>query len=206
MPADVPMLKIAQTLPATRAEGPGVRFAIWFQGCPLRCPECCNPEMLPLDGGTEVQPRELIDQIAWAQDEHSIEGITLLGGEPFVHAATAAEVAEQVRKRGLSVMVFTGYELTTLRSASDVAVQRLLGQTDLLIDGPYDRNRPDTSRRWVGSTNQGIHFLTDRYSMNDPCWSERDTLEIRMQDGEVTVNGFPADHARSLWKLTEQRS
>ncbi len=178
-----------------------MRFAIWFQGCPLRCPECCNPEMLPFHGGTEVQPRALIDQIARAQHDHNIEGITLLGGEPFAHAGGASEVARQVRKRGLSVMVFTGYELTTLQGASDTAVQRLLCEIDLLIDGPYDRNRPDTSRRWVGSTNQGIHFLTDRYSADDPCWPERDTLEIRMRDGEITVNGFPADHARSLWHL-----
>ena len=46
------VLSVAQIVPFTEAEGPGVRFALWFQGCPLRCPGCCNPEMLPFEGGT----------------------------------------------------------------------------------------------------------------------------------------------------------
>jgi anaerobic ribonucleoside-triphosphate reductase activating protein len=44
-------LRVAQVVPCTEAEGPGRRFALWFQGCPLRCPGCCNPEMLPFEGG-----------------------------------------------------------------------------------------------------------------------------------------------------------
>ena len=46
----------AQIVPCTEAEGPGARFALWFQGCPLRCPGCCNPEMLPFEGGTLTVP------------------------------------------------------------------------------------------------------------------------------------------------------
>src|ERR1051325_4163119 len=46
------ILNVAQIVPVTDAEGPGRRFALWFQGCPLRCPGCCNPEMLPFAGGT----------------------------------------------------------------------------------------------------------------------------------------------------------
>ncbi|HEY8504811.1 MAG TPA: 4Fe-4S cluster-binding domain-containing protein, partial [Gemmataceae bacterium] len=47
------ILSIAQTVACTEAEGPGKRFAVWFQGCPLRCPGCCNPEFLPFKGGEE---------------------------------------------------------------------------------------------------------------------------------------------------------
>ena len=97
-------------------------------------------------------------------------------------------------------MAFSGYRLAELRAMTDPDVQRLLQATDLLVDGLYDRNRPDTTRRWIGSTNQQIHFLTDRYRADDPCWSEPDTLEIRLQDGDVMINGFPANAAKSVWK------
>ncbi len=56
-------LQVAQIVPVTEAEGPGVRFALWFQGCPLRCPGCCNPEMLPFEGGTALTVGAVIAQI-----------------------------------------------------------------------------------------------------------------------------------------------
>jgi anaerobic ribonucleoside-triphosphate reductase activating protein len=76
----------------------------------------------------------------------------------------------------------------------------LLAHTDILVDGPYVRELPDTTRRWIGSTNQQIHFLSDRYRADDPCWNERNTLEIRVRGAEVSVNGFPAKQAVGLWK------
>ena len=54
---------------------------------------------------------------------------------------------------------------------------KLLARTDILVDGPYDRDNPDTERRWIGSTNQRIHFLTARYTFDDQ-WRKRNTLEI----------------------------
>ena len=76
----------------------------------------------------------------------------------------------------------------------------LLALTDILVDGPYLRQQPDTTRRWVGSTNQRIHFFTDRYRADDPCWRQHNTLEIRLRGRELTVNGFPARSAVGLWK------
>ena len=76
----------------------------------------------------------------------------------------------------------------------------LLSHTDILVDGPYLREQPDTARRWIGSTNQRIHFLTDRYSADDPRWRESNTLELRLVDGAITINGFPAKRAMSAWK------
>jgi anaerobic ribonucleoside-triphosphate reductase activating protein len=206
-------LNVAQIVPCTEAEGPGRRFALWFQGCPLRCPGCCNPEMLPFEGGRSIPLAVIVAQIREVRDH--IEGITLLGGEPLAHAHGAAPLARAARDMGLSVMVFTGYSLEEARRMADPAVVALLDQTDILVDGPYLRDRPETRRRWIGSANQAIHFLSDRYRPDDPCWRRPNTLEIRLADGEITVNGFPAGHARGLWqrltvrgqeKLCERRS
>jgi anaerobic ribonucleoside-triphosphate reductase activating protein len=190
--------QVAQVVASTEAEGPGTRFAIWFQGCPLRCPGCCNPEFLAFRGGQDVAVAVLLMQIA---STPNIEGISLLGGEPFAHAAAGVEIARFAKSLGISVMIYTGYTLEQLRAQADPAVNELLTLTDLLVDGPYMRELPDSKRRWIGSTNQRIHFLTDRYSAQDECWEQRNTLEVRLHNGELSINGFPATgDAVGLWK------
>ncbi len=189
-------MQIAQIIPATEAEGPGKRFAVWFQGCPLRCPGCCNPEFLPFKGGETKSLSEMTEELIRAKAESDIEGITLLGGEPFAHVEAAIGLARTARELGLSVMIFSGYTLEQLRDENQI---QLLALTDILVDGPYVREQPDAQRRWVGSTNQRVHFLTDRYRF-DEQWQKRNTLEIRVRGGEITVNGFPARDAVSLWK------
>ena len=207
MKASLPLLsdsataRVAQVVPATEAEGPGVRYAVWFQGCPLRCPGCCNPEFLPFSGGVATPVGDLVARLnAQLAVTPDLEGVSLLGGEPFAHAAAGAVLAAEARRLGLSVMVYSGYTLEALRAKGDAAVDQLLGLTDLLVDGPYLREQPDAARRWVGSTNQRLHFLTGRYDPADPCWARRNTLEIRVSGNEVIVNGFPALGAVGLWK------
>ena len=197
-PDDLTM-QIAQVVPCTEAEGPGKRFAIWFQGCPLRCPGCCNPEFLPFKGGETKTLREMAEWMTQTRDASGIEGITLLGGEPFAHAAAGAGLARAARGLGLSVMVFSGHTIEELRDRPDPATAELLATTDILVDGPYVREQPDTGRRWIGSKNQRIHFLTDRYRFDDQ-WRRPNTLEIRVVGREITVNGFPARDAVGLWK------
>src|SRR3954451_19556347 len=101
-------LRVAQTLACTEAEGPGRRFALWFQGCPLRCPGCCNPEMLPFEGGTPMSVAEVLGRLEAAE---GVEAVTFWGGEPLAHAAGAVALARAVQKRGLSVMIFSGFTL-----------------------------------------------------------------------------------------------
>ena len=194
------LLQVASIVPCTEAEGPGRRFALWFQGCPLRCPGCCNPEYLPFDGGQSATVAEIVTLVEKAREETGIGGITLLGGEPFAHAAPAAALASAAHERGLSVMAFTGFTLEQLRGQDDPHVAALLTDIDILVDGPYLREQPDTERRWIGSTNQRIHFLTDRYRADDSCWNRSNTLEIRVDSESIHINGFPALQAIGLWK------
>jgi anaerobic ribonucleoside-triphosphate reductase activating protein len=192
-------MQVAQIVPVTEAEGPGRRFALWFQGCPLRCPGCCNPEMLPFAGGRTMSLREVLEAIGKAVEE-GIEGITLLGGEPMAHADGAAPLARLVQARDLSVTVFTGLTLEELQESRDPAVHDLLAHTDILVDGPYRRELPETRRRWIGSANQRIFFLSSRYRADDPEWNRPNTLEIRLSGLELKINGFPAKQAVGVWR------
>ena len=164
--------------------GPGERFVLWVQGCPLRCPGCWNQGMWDGEGGQEADPGVLAERIVSTSD---IEGLTLTGGEPFAQAEGLVELAERVRARGLSVMVFTGFELDELEGAGQ---KRLLGLTDVLVSGRYVEARRAEGQGWIGSANQEIHFLTDRYSAAD--MPEGTECEVHISaDGEVSVTGFP---------------
>src|SRR5262249_3219642 len=89
---------VAHFTPCTEAEGPGNPFALWFQGCPMRCPGCCNPEMLPFTGGQQIPVAALAKLVIDAHEQHGIEGVTLLGGEPLAHAAAGAALATAIRE------------------------------------------------------------------------------------------------------------
>ncbi|HEY1550421.1 MAG TPA: 4Fe-4S single cluster domain-containing protein [Kofleriaceae bacterium] len=183
------MLRVATIVADTEAEGPGRRFAVWVQGCSLRCAGCCNPEMFDERRGTAMTAAELAAQIP-----AGVEGITLLGGEPFEQAAGCAEFARLAKARGLTVMVFSGYTRAELTDRSDTA--ELFGEIDLLVDGRYDRTQPEppppTGRRWIGSANQTMHYLTTAYSAHDARMRTSNTIEIRVSARDILINGWPS--------------
>ena len=182
-----PILNVGLVVPQTEAEGPGTRFAVWVQGCPLRCPGCCNPEMLAFRPAAQMPASALVEAAGAA----GVEGVSFLGGEPTAQAHGLSVVAAGARARGLSVMVFSGFTLAELRAQGDAHVDALLSHTDLLVDGRYVEALRTTARRWIGSENQVLHFLTDRYSAADPRFAAPNTLELRLVGGAVVINGFP---------------
>lgn len=185
-----PQLRIAQVIPDTEAEGPGKRFALWVQGCSIRCPGCCNPEMFVADrGGRVVSPADLAAEILAVP---GIEGISVLGGEPFEQPGPLAEVCRIVRAAGRSIMIYTGYTLDELKEKNSPDVEALLATADLLVDGRYDQTKPEKSgRRWIGSSNQVLHFFSDRYAKDDPRFATSNTVEFRFVNGQLTINGWP---------------
>lgn len=188
-------VNVAMEVRRTEAEGPGVRYALWTQGCPMRCPGCCNPEMLPF----EPRARRPISDIVRDMLDAGVEGISLLGGEPFAQAGPLGRIAQKVKGKGLTVMVYSGYTLETLQAMTkaDPDVRRLLNHTDLLVDGQYDSSHPETTRRWIGSSNQRMHYLTEAYAPGDPRMRAQNTVEIRLVGGELQLNGWPALGART---------
>ena len=197
-----PTAAVAQIVRVTEAEGPGCRYAVWFQGCPLRCPGCCNPEFLKFEGGTTTAVADLVADFRDAD----VEGLSLLGGEPFAHAAAGVALARAARELGRSVMIYSGFTLEQLQANPDAAVRELLTLTDVLVDGPYVRGEPETKRRWIGSRNQRLHLFTNFYRADNPTWTSPNTLEVRLEDGALSVNGFPALAAAGLWKGWSRRT
>jgi anaerobic ribonucleoside-triphosphate reductase activating protein len=185
---------VGARVPVTRAEGPGARYALWLQGCSIRCPGCCNPQLFEASGGTLVSPSRLVSEMASVRDD--IEGLTLLGGEPMDQAEALLPLLHGARGLGLSVLLFSGFTLDELRARPEPAVRDALAAVDVLVDGRYDASRPETERLWAGSANQRFHYFTARYSpaIERPAPGEPlRTVEVRLAaDGRLSANGWPA--------------
>ncbi|MCP4696772.1 MAG: radical SAM protein [Gammaproteobacteria bacterium] len=168
--------------------GPGERFVLWVQGCPWHCRGCINPEFLPARPAKHhLRAAELAAKILAIQ---GIEGVTYSGGEPFLQAAALAELSEPLHTAGLGVVCFSGYTVEALREKNDAATNRLLQQTDLLIDGMFEQDQA-APLRWRGSRNQRLHFLTARYARYA---HEADRpvheVELSLSRDTMTASGF----------------
>ncbi|MFD1706128.1 4Fe-4S single cluster domain-containing protein [Siminovitchia sediminis] len=183
-------LVIHRYLPQTTVEGPGKRFCLWVQGCSIRCEGCGVPWTWSKTHGTVISVEELFQHIQKSKVENGIEGVTFLGGEPFDQAEALGELARKVKTIGLTVMTFSGYWMEDLRKRENC--QALLAATDLLIDGPFVKEKLDVSRPWVGSSNQRYHFLTSAYQhLEFQLMDIGNKIEVRiLDDGTVSVNGM----------------
>jgi anaerobic ribonucleoside-triphosphate reductase activating protein len=179
------ILQVSSVLHRTIAEGPGERTAIWVQGCSIRCNGCINPHLFATSGGTLMSVSDLAAEIL----DSGVEGITLLGGEPFDQPEACAKLAGLVRQQGLGVITFTGYLQEDLRHRS-AAHRALIAETDLLVDGPYRQDEVENERALVGSNNQRFLHLTNRYIDYDPA-NTPNRLHARLSpEGSIELAGF----------------
>lgn len=180
-------MRVARIMDKTKAEGPGIRFTVWLQGCPHRCRGCHAKDMWPEDGGEEVSASELLERIL---SSDGIEGVTFLGGEPLSQASELSWLVKKIKNAGLSVTVFTGFVYEDIERLGSREQKEVLESTDLLIDGPYIEEKRDFSRPLVGSLNQRFLFLTDRYGKAD-IKTMKNRIEVRIgTDGKVIINGM----------------
>lgn len=154
---EVPTLRIADIVGDSIVDGPGIRVAVFAQGCCHHCEGCHNPDTWDTNGGKLYKADELLDIIT-AQNP-LCNAVTFSGGEPFDQAVGFGWLALELNKKGYSVATFTGYtfeELLAETSADNEAVARLLCFCDVLVDGPYDSRQKDLSLKFCGSRNQRV--------------------------------------------------
>jgi anaerobic ribonucleoside-triphosphate reductase activating protein len=131
-----------------------------------------------------------VEELAeWFLAEPATEGVSFSGGEPFAQAAALAQVAERVRVAGKGVLVFSGFPAAALKTNGHPGVRRLLAAADLLVAGPYERDRP-CRHPLLASANQELVYVTERYRGLD-LGPRR--VEYRIgASGAMTLTGFPA--------------
>ncbi|MCB9608976.1 MAG: radical SAM protein [Polyangiaceae bacterium] len=184
------LLNVAAVRPRTQTNGPGWRAAVWVQGCTLRCPGCFNPDTHTHDPRRLWSPETLADELM----QEDVEGVTILGGEPFEQAAACARLAARTRALGRSVVTYSGYTAAYLQRSRIAGVEALLAATDLLIAGPYVAAKRNDGRGWHGSSNQEFVFLTDRYDERVYDQFDRVPVVEAWVDGRVAGwSGIPGD-------------
>lgn len=109
-------------------DGPGLRCVVFFQGCPLRCRYCHNPDTWDFSAGTEMTVPEVLRRVSKSVPYFSSAGgVTLSGGEPFAQAKFAAEILRCCKQEGIHTAVDTsGFYL-------DGDVEQALDHTDMIL-------------------------------------------------------------------------
>lgn len=172
--------------------GPGERVGLWLQGCDRDCPGCISPELRPVTG-PETEEELLADILLRTASLGKCTGLTVSGGEPFLQAGALLRLLGLVRGGFEDILVYTGCTLEELRrGARGPAGEACLSKIDVLIDGPYvrERNRPDCVLR--GSDNQTIHYLNRSAAGRYEAYLARGRiLESFSHDGAVILTGIP---------------
>lgn len=189
-------LNIMGYVDESEVNGPGCRAVVWVQGCTRACSGCFNPASWSFEINQLISIDTLAEKIA--SNPHN-QGVTFSGGEPFWQAPGLANLARQLKAKGLNVMSFTGFTIEQLRAkGAPEGAQELLDELDILIDGPYVESlaiHSPTSA--VSSSNQRVHILNPEFE-NAISWAS-DQMEIHiLKDGTRLITGY-----RGQMALTE---
>jgi anaerobic ribonucleoside-triphosphate reductase activating protein len=183
-------INVAASLRSSKALGPGSRAVLWLMGCNQRCRGCISPEWQLHEPAHWVDIETMTHELLI--DNPDVRGITISGGEPMLQASATTTMLRHARQyRDIDVLVYSGYMLDQLLVSSMAGVQEFLDEIDVLIDGPY-RQDLAVKGQLFGSSNQRIHFLSDRIKPREVTdWEHR--LELHVTDGQAMMVGIPDD-------------
>lgn len=167
---DGKLLRIAGIMKESIVDGPGIRFAIFCQGCPHDCEGCHNPSTHSFQDGEIVKISNILKYI----DENPlIQGVTFSGGEPLCQVKPFLSLAKEVKKRNLHLLIYTGYTIEELeiRMKKEHELEELLRIADHLIEGRFVQKLRNLSLLYRGSSNQRIIDLNAYFSTGEiiPC-------------------------------------
>ena len=153
---------------ADAANGPGIRMSVFVSGCTIHCPGCFQPQTWDFEFGEEYDDRMeqyILDELG----KPYYSGLTILGGEPFEESnqAVLAVLLQKVRERypRLSLWMFTGYiydrDLVPGGRKYTADTDKILDLLDVLVDGPFMKDKKNLRLRFRGSENQRILDLKE---------------------------------------------
>ena len=153
------------------ADGPGVRFIVFMQGCHMRCRYCHNPDTWKMDGGDEVTADEILKRALrfkpyWGKDG----GITISGGEPLLQIDFVIELFKKAKELGINTCIDTAGNPFTKEDPFFSKFEELMKYTDLLLLDLKEIN-PTRHKDLTGFDNSNIIEMAKYLSeINKPVW------------------------------------
>ena len=205
-------------------DGPGVRFVVFFQGCPMRCQYCHNPDTWKIEDGEEMTADEIIDRFERNRSFYQTGGITATGGEPMLQLDFLTELFTKAKEKGIhtcldtSGIMFpkkhTGTDQNSEREisltgisenmASDrmEKIEQLMSVTDLVMLDIKHIN-DEEHQKLTGQSNSNILAFA-RYldSIGKPVWIRHVVVPgITFDEKELTELGLFLKTLRNVEKL-----
>ena len=153
------------------ADGPGVRFIVFMQGCHMRCRYCHHPDTWKMDGGDEVTADEILKRALrfkpyWGKDG----GITISGGEPLLQIDFVIELFKKAKDLGINTCIDTAGNPFTKEEPFFSKFEELMKYTDLLLLDLKEIN-PTRHKDLTGFDNSNIIEMAKYLSeINKPVW------------------------------------
>lgn len=153
------------------ADGPGVRFIVFMQGCHMRCRYCHNPDTWKMDGGDEVTADEILKRALrfkpyWGKDG----GITISGGEPLLQIDFVIELFKKAKELGINTCIDTAGNPFKKEEPFFSKFEELMKYTDLLLLDLKEIN-PTRHKDLTGFDNSNIIEMAKYLSeINKPVW------------------------------------
>ena len=148
---------VADYKPFTFVDGEGVRCALYVSGCLFKCEGCFNEAAWSFRYGTPYDS-QLEERILSDLAHPGVQGLSLLGGEPFLNTEVCLRIVSLVREEfggGKDVWSWSGYTFEQLCTDSEDK-RELLAAIDVLVDGPYLEAQRDLTLAFRGSRNQRV--------------------------------------------------
>lgn len=152
-------------------DGPGIRFVVFMQGCPLRCLYCHNPDTWDKEKGKETTADELLTEYNKNREFYKRGGITVTGGEPLLQLDFVTELFRKSKEQGIHTCLDTSGIVFNKNSAEQVSrFDELIKHTDLVMLD-IKHIDPEKHKTLTGSQNSNVLDFAEYLSENNiPLW------------------------------------
>ena len=148
-------LRILGIYRETIVDGEGLRYSIYFSGCPHACPGCHNEESWNPCNGEKLTYGKLDEIAEEINSNELLDGITVSGGDPLFNSVEMFEVLKFLKKKtGKNIWVYTGYTIEDILENRER--KACLKYIDVLVDGLFIKELYSPTLKFRGSSNQRI--------------------------------------------------